>query len=69
MSDDKYTIQIFYSEEDEGYIAIAPELSGCSAFGETREKALEEIKIAMQLWLKVAEEDKELLPSGESKVA
>jgi len=69
ISDDKYTVQIFYSEEDGGYIAIVPELSGCSAFGETREKALEEVKIAMQLWLKVAEEDKELLTSSESKVA
>ena len=36
----KYTVEIFYSEEDNGYVAIAPELAGCSAFGETREKAL-----------------------------
>lgn len=27
-----YAIEIFYSEEDEGYIAIVPELPGCSAF-------------------------------------
>jgi len=51
-----YAIEIFYSEEDEGYIAIVPELPGCSAFGNTEEKALEEVKIAMSLWLETAKE-------------
>ena len=50
----RYAIEIFYSEEDEGYIAVVPELPGCSAFGETEEEALEEIKIAMELWLETA---------------
>jgi len=31
----KYAIAIFYSGEDEGYVAVVPELPGCSAFGET----------------------------------
>ena len=39
----KYAIEIFYSDEDAGYIAIAPELSGCSAFGESQEDALEQL--------------------------
>jgi len=51
-----YAIEIFYSEEDEGFIAIVPELPGCSAFGETEEQALKEVKIAMQLWLVTAKE-------------
>jgi len=51
-----YAIEIFYSEEDEGFIAIVPELPGCSAFGETEERALNEVKIAMQLWLETAKE-------------
>ena len=51
-----YAIEIFYSEEDEGFIAIVPELPGCSAFGETEEKALAEVKIAMKLWLETAKE-------------
>jgi predicted RNase H-like HicB family nuclease len=46
----KYAVEIFYSEEDEGYIAIAPELPGCSAFGETEEEALKEIKVFL-VWL------------------
>ena len=40
----KYAIKIFYSEEDEGYIAVVPELPGCSAFGGTEEAALKEVK-------------------------
>lgn len=51
-----YAIEIFYSEEDEGFIAVVPELPGCSAFGETEERALKEVKIAMQLWLETAKE-------------
>jgi predicted RNase H-like HicB family nuclease len=51
-----YKIEIFYSEEDEGYIAVAPDLPGCSAFGETAEEAKKEIEIAMSLWLETAKE-------------
>ena len=51
---DRYTIEIFYSEEDEGYIAVVPELPGCSAFGQSEEEALREVKIAMDLWIEMA---------------
>ena len=57
-----YAIEIFYSEEDEGFIAIVPELPGCSAFGETEERALQEVKIAMQLWLEAAREIGRAIP-------
>lgn len=50
-----YVIEIFYSEKDDRYLAVVPELMGCSAFGETEEKAREEVKIVMGLWLKAAE--------------
>ncbi len=53
----KYAIEIFYSDEDTGYIAVVPELPGCSAFGETEEGALEEIKVAMELWLETAKKE------------
>lgn len=39
-----YAMEIFNSEADEGYIAVVPELPGCSAFGDTEEAALEEVK-------------------------
>ena len=49
-----YHINIFYSEEDEGYIADIPDLDSCSAFGETPEQALAEVKIAKDAWLEAA---------------
>ncbi len=64
----KYAIEIFYSDEDEGYIAVVPELPGCSAFGETEEAALREIKIAIELWLEVAETEGREIPHPRGKV-
>ena len=46
-----YHINIFWSDEDAGYIADAPDLGTCSAFGETPEKALAELRHAMRAWL------------------
>jgi predicted RNase H-like HicB family nuclease len=57
-----FPIDIFYSEEDEGFIAIIPELAGCSAFGKTEEIALKEAKMAMQLWLETAKEIGRAIP-------
>ncbi|WP_343241280.1 type II toxin-antitoxin system HicB family antitoxin, partial [Methanoculleus sp. UBA389] len=51
-----YAIMIFFSDEDEGFIAVAPELPGCPAFGETEEEALSEVKVAIDLWLETARE-------------
>ena len=49
-----YHINIFYSEEDGGYIADIPDLPACSAFGENPAAALREIEIARKAWLKAA---------------
>ena len=38
-----YHVNLFYSEEDEGYIADIPDLKHCSAFGDTPEEALREV--------------------------
>ena len=43
----KYAIHIFWSDEDEGYIAICDEFPGLSAFGETRVEALNEAQTAL----------------------
>ncbi len=63
----KYAIEIFYSEEDEGYIAVVPELPGCSAFGETEEEALEEVKTAINLWLETAKKERRKIPKPQGK--
>lgn len=49
-----YHINIFYSEEDEGYIADIPDLKFCSAFGLTPEEAVREVMVAKHVWLEVA---------------
>lgn len=49
-----YHINIFYSEEDGGYVADIPDLEPCSAFGETPEEALAEVQIAKEAWLQTA---------------
>ncbi len=48
-----YIKVVFYSEDDEGFIAVAPELPSCSAFGETEEEALGELRVAIDLHLEV----------------
>ena len=58
----RHAIEIFYSDEDKGYIAAAPELPGCSAFGNTEEEALKEIKVAIDLWLETAEKEGRQIP-------
>jgi predicted RNase H-like HicB family nuclease len=57
-----YHINIFYSEEDSGYIADIPDLEGCSAFGITPEEALSELKNAKAAWLAVAQEQGKPIP-------
>jgi len=47
----KYTIQIFWSGEDESFIAVCQEFPSLSAFGETREEALKEAQIALDLMI------------------
>lgn len=60
MSD--YHINIFFSEEDGGYIADIPDLSACSAFGETPEEALAEVERAKEAWLAAARETGKPIP-------
>ncbi len=60
--DDHYRIEIFWSDEDECWIANVPDLRYCSAHGETPEEAFAEIQIAKRLWLESMREHGESLP-------
>ena len=57
-----YHINLFYSEEDEGYIADIPDLKHCSAFGTTPEEALQEVLKAKEVWLEAARDNKKPIP-------
>jgi predicted RNase H-like HicB family nuclease len=57
-----YHINIFYSEEDGGYIADIPDLDSCSAFGSTPEEALAELEQAKSAWLEAARAEGRKVP-------
>lgn len=58
-----YHINIFYSDEDEGYIADIPDLYGCSAWGATPTEALKELESAKVAWIEAAQASGKPIPS------
>jgi predicted RNase H-like HicB family nuclease len=57
-----YHINLFYSDEDEGYIADIPDLVACSAFGNTPEETLHEVQIAKEAWLEATRSEGKPVP-------
>ena len=57
-----YSMRVFWSAEDDAFIAVCPELHGISAFGATPGDAAEELRQAMTLAVEVMVEDGERLP-------
>ena len=58
----KYEVIIYWSDDDELYVAEVSELPGCMAHGGTYEQALQSIKEAMELWLEDAGEYQDPVP-------
>lgn len=52
----KYETIIYWSEEDQVFIADVPELPGCMAHGATQQEALGNAMGAIRLWIDTAEE-------------
>jgi predicted RNase H-like HicB family nuclease len=57
-----YHVNVFYSDEDGGYIADIPDLQYCSAFGDTPTAALEEVGKAKRAWLAAAKAARRPVP-------
>ena len=57
-----YHINIFYSRDDEGYIADIPDLDACSAFGNTPQDALRQVQRAKVAWLRAARKEGKPIP-------
>ena len=57
-----YPKQVFWDDEDEGFIATAPDLPGCSAFGETEHEALSELDDAIVAWISAAQAAGNVVP-------
>jgi len=62
-----YHINVFYNDDDNCYVADIPDLKFCSAFGETPQKALEEVLIAQRLWLDEARDNGLTIPTPKYK--
>ena len=63
----KYEIIIYWSAEDQVFVAEVPELSGCMAHGDTQEAALANAKEAMRLWIETAQEFGDPVPEPKGR--
>lgn len=52
----RYEVIIYWSVEDQAFVAEVPELPGCAAHGSSQEEALAEAQEAISLWLETARE-------------
>jgi len=63
----RYEIIIFWSDEDEAFIADIPELPGCKTHGNTPQEALENAQGAIELWLYTAREFGDRIPEPKGR--
>ncbi len=63
----KYEVIIYWSSEDESFIAEVPELPGCIAHGATQEAALASAKQAIDLWIETAREFGDPIPQPKGR--
>ncbi|GIW32557.1 MAG: type II toxin-antitoxin system HicB family antitoxin [Meiothermus ruber] len=63
----KYEIIIYWSQEDDVFIAEVPELPGCMAHGDTPEAALANAQQAIELWIETAREFGDPVPAPKGR--
>ncbi len=63
----KYEIIIYWSDEDQAYVADVPELPGCSAHGDDAETALSKAHEAIRLWIDTAKEFGDPVPEPKGR--
>jgi predicted RNase H-like HicB family nuclease len=63
----KYEIIIYWSDEDQIFVAETPELPGCMAHGDTQEVSLANVKEAIQLWIETAQEFGDPVPEPKGR--
>ena len=63
----KYEVIIYWSQEDEAFVAEVPELAGCAAHGPTQEAALSAAQEAIRLWIDTAKEFGDPIPEPKGR--
>ena len=63
----KYEVIIYWSDEDQAFVAEVPELAGCAAHGPTQETALASAQEAIQLWIATAKEFGDPIPAPKGR--
>ena len=64
----KYEIIIYWSEDDNAFIAEVPELPGCMADGETYQKALANAEVIIREWIETARELGRPIPESKGRL-
>lgn len=65
----KYEVIIYWSDEDEAFIAEVPELPGCAADGATYQEALANVELVIQEWIDTAKELGRPIPEPKGRLA
>jgi len=64
----KYEVIIYWSQEDQAFIAEVPELLGCVADGETYQEALQNVELIMQEWIETAQQLGRIVPQPKGRL-
>lgn len=64
----RYEVIIYWSEEDQTFIAEVPELPGCAADGATYRGALAQVEVIIQEWLETAQELGRPIPQSRGRL-
>ena len=65
----KYEIILFWSDDDQAFIAEVPELPGCAADGATRQEALANVETVIAEWIETARSLNRAIPEPRGKLA
>jgi predicted RNase H-like HicB family nuclease len=64
----KYEILIYWSAEDNAYLAEVPELPGCMADGPSYQEALRNVEVIIREWIETAQELDRPIPEPRGKL-
>lgn len=63
-----YEIIMYWSDEDQAFIAEVPELPGCMADGPTRREAMDNIERAIEEWVETAASLGRTIPEAKGRL-